>query len=186
MIPAYDPTGVYAIVADEAADCLRILRRAGPGAPFVPHRAVRQRPGSGPIQAVFHPSLARVLVCNAAGSSITVHRWDADAGTVVFAQNRGTLPLKWHGANRCAGFVLSPDGRYLYVANQGHDSLLTVAVQRGKGKIFPRTREVLAGPPNGAPFLNDAGTLLTVPGAPPTRFAVQPLNGGLTRLPGAD
>ncbi len=183
MIPALDPTGLYAIVADEAAHTLRILRRADPTAAFVPHRDVRQSPGSGPIQAVFHPSLARVLVCNAGDSSITAHRWDAATGSVIFAQNRSVLPLNWQGANRCAGFALSADGRYLYVANRGHDSLLTVAVQRGKGKIFPRTREALAASPDGAPILDPAGTLLTVPGTPPTRFTVQPLNGGLTRIP---
>lgn len=182
MNGALDPTGLHAILPDEATNSLRVLRRADPAAPFLVHQDVRQRPGSGPIQAVFHPVLPIVLVCNARDSSITAYRWDAAAGTLVFAQNRSVLPLNWHGANCCAGFALSADGRYLYVANRGHGSLVTVAVQRGKGKIFPRTREALAAPPYGSPMLDAAGTLLTVPGTPPTRFAVQPLNGGLTRL----
>ncbi len=186
MTAALDPTGHYAILPDEAADTLRILCRAGQDAAFTDHRVVKQPPGRGPIQAVFHPGLPIVLVCNAGDSSITAHRWDAESGTVIFAQNRCVLPFNWRGANRCAGFVLSRDGRYLYVANRGHDSLVTVAVQRGKGKIFPRTREMLAARPDGAPELDEAGTLLTVPGVPPTRFSVQPLNGVLTRLSGAD
>lgn len=182
MNGAIDPTGLFAVIADEAADCLRILRRASPDAPFLPHRAVAQRPGSGPAQAVFHPLLPIVLVCNAGDSSVTAHRWDPAAGHLVFAQNRGVLPLHFSGANRAMGFVLSLDGRYLYVANRGHDSLVTVAVQRGKGKIFPRLREALAAPPSGPPVLDASGIALCVPGAPPTRFAVQPLNGVLTRL----
>lgn len=168
--------GDFTLQPDAAADRLYVRH------PDMPGRAIVLYPGAGPVQAEFHPVLPLVLVCNEVDSTLVAYRFDPASGALVFAQRRSVLPLNFTGTNRALGFALSADGRFLYLANRGHDSLLTVAIQRGKGKIFPRMREMLATSPTGAPVLTDNGTMLTIPGAPPMRFIVQKLNGGLSRI----
>lgn len=186
MTPDIDPAGEFAIIADEAADLLCVLRRAGPAAPFVPHRRVPQRPGSGPIQAVFHPVLPVVFSCNAGNSTMTAHHWNRATGALAYAQTLRALPSAFTGANRMIGIAISPDGRFLYAVHRGHDSIAVFAIQRGKGKMFLRAREVLPGAPPGPPVLNVAGTMMMLgdDGAEAMRFVVQPANGMVTRMPG--
>ena len=175
---AIDPTGFFAIHADEARDHLIILRREN--TQWIPHRTIPQRPGSGPIQMLFHPSLPVVYACNAGNSTITAHHWDGAAGHLAFAQSLRLLPLKFTGANRTIGMVIAPSGRYLYAVNRGHDSIATAAIQRGKGKIFLRAREMLTEPPQAGPVLDATGTIMQL--GPTLCYAVQPANGTIARL----
>ena len=173
--PVIDPMGNFAIQADAAYDCLRILRKDG-----TRHRIVPQCPGAGPSQVLFHPDLAIVYACNACNSTITAHHWDGTAGHLAFAQSLRLLPPKFRGVNRTIGIALSPSGRYLYAVNQGHNSIAIAAIQRGKGKLFLRAREMLPATPNAGPALNADGTIMQL--GPDISYAVQPANGTIARI----
>ncbi len=173
--PVMDPTGNLAIQADAAHDRLLIVRKDG-----TLHCIIPQRSGAGPIQILFHPDLAIVYACNAASSTITAHHWDGIAGHLAFAQSLRLLPPKFTGANRTIGMVIAPSGRYLYAVNRGHDSIATAAIQRGKGKIFLRAREMLTEPPQAGPVLDATGTIMQL--GPTLCYAVQPANGTIARL----
>ena len=167
---------------DAASDRLHILRREG--ARLLPHRIAPQRPGSGPIQAVFHPLIPVLYTCNAGNSTVTAHRWDSALALPRFAQSIRTIPAAFAGGNRTIGITISADGRYLYAVNHGHDSIAVFAIQRGKGKLFLRAREMLPRPPPGPPVLDAAGTMMLLgnPHDTPLRLGVQPANGMLARL----
>lgn len=183
---AVDPAGRFAIVPDGAHDSLIVLRRDGtsalPGGCFVKHRHVAQRAGAAPVQVVLHPSLAVAYACNGGLSTVTAHHWDSATGHLAFAQTLRSVPTGFTGANTPVGIAISTDGRFLYVVNRGHDSIATFAIQRGKGKMFLRARTMLPAPPAGQPALDATGTTMTVPGAIPMRFSVQPLNGTLSPM----
>ena len=42
-----------------------------------------------------------------------------------------TLPAGWQGSNDCAEIAMSPDGRFVYGSNRGHDSIVVFAVAGG-------------------------------------------------------
>lgn len=137
---AVEPAGGFVLAADAAGHAVHVLRWAGTGH-LVVHRRV-PRPGDAPHGVVFHPDIPVVFLADADG--VSACHWDAEAGHLTGAQALRPLPREYSGANRVAGMVLSPDGRFLFVANAGHDSLATVAVQRRKGKMFLRRLDRLA------------------------------------------
>ena len=50
-------------------------------------------------------------------------RWDTEKPTLVSGPEVSSLPSDYDGPNTCAQIKISPDGRNLYVANRGHDSI---------------------------------------------------------------
>ncbi len=56
---------------------------------------------------------------------------------------------------------MSPDGRFLFAANQSHDSLATIALQPGRGKMFLRRLDQLAAGPEMLAMEPGGGALLT-------------------------
>ena len=88
-----------------------------------PVPSVRGSAGQGPRHYVFHPSLDIVFTSNEQGCSATVYQFDAEAGTLAPLQTLSTLPEGWAGRNTTAQIHVHPTGRFLYVANRGHDSL---------------------------------------------------------------
>lgn len=47
----------------------------------------------------------------------------ADTGTLTERQTIPTLPEGFKGTSHCADVKITPDGRYLYGTNRGHDSI---------------------------------------------------------------
>jgi 6-phosphogluconolactonase len=78
--------------------------------------------GSGPRHLVIHPSGRRFLA-NELASTISTY----DASYQLVDSQPATL-VGPDGDNLPSELVLSPDGRYLYLANRGNDSIVTFAV----------------------------------------------------------
>ena len=49
--------------------------------------------------------------------------YDAAAGTLTERQTISTLPADFKGTSYCADVKITPDGKYLYGTNRGHDSI---------------------------------------------------------------
>ncbi len=94
-------------------------------------------PGVGPRHYVFHPKLDVVYFSNEQGSSVSTYAFDRDKGTLTFVNLQSTLPADFHEFSKCAQLRLTPDARYLYVANRGHDSLAGFSVDAKTGWLTP-------------------------------------------------
>ncbi len=46
-----------------------------------------------------------------------------------------TLPEDFTGANTCADVHISPDGKFLYGSNRGHDSIVVYKIDTKNGKL---------------------------------------------------
>ncbi len=91
-------------------------------------------PGSGPRSVAFHPNGRVAFVTLELGNAVAALGWDA-AGATVLAQVAGTLPEGWQGESTCSDLVIAPDGRFLYVANRGHDSIAVFEIEPGSGRL---------------------------------------------------
>jgi 6-phosphogluconolactonase len=91
--------------------------------------------GQGPRHYCYHPTLDCVYFDNEQGSSVTAYRLDPDRGTLSPFQTLSTLPEGFAGENTCAQIHITPDGRSLYAANRGHDSLACFAVDPATGRL---------------------------------------------------
>ncbi len=95
------------------------------------------RVGSGPRHAAFGKKRDVLYVTGEMGSAVMVYRYEAAFGRLSRLQEISTLPSDFAGMNTAADLHMSPDGRYLYASNRGHDSLAAFAVSEQDGTLTP-------------------------------------------------
>ncbi len=61
--------------------------------------------------------------------------YDAKQGTLKEIQIVPTLPADFSGANICADIHVSPNGKFLYGSNRGHDSIVSYKIDEKTGKL---------------------------------------------------
>lgn len=131
------PDNRHLVVADLGIDRIMVYRFDAATGALTPatHPSFALTPGSGPRHMTFHPAGHRLYVINELGSSMTVLEWDAASGMLAPLQTISTLPAGWEGESRCSDVHLSPDGRFLYGANRGHDSIAVFSVDAASGRL---------------------------------------------------
>jgi len=97
--------------------------------------SVKTRPGAGPRHLAFHPKLPIVWVLNELDSTTETYRWDAARGTLTPIQFITTLPTDFTGYSTTAEIAVSPDGRFVYCPNRGHDSVAVYAADARDGLL---------------------------------------------------
>ena len=90
--------------------------------------AVKTPAGAGPRHLTFHPDGKRLFVINELANTIGVYDFDADSGRLTERQVIATLPGDFSGTSATADVRVTPDGRFLYATNRGHDSLAAFAI----------------------------------------------------------
>ncbi|MEW2029050.1 lactonase family protein [Streptomyces roseifaciens] len=109
----------------------------------------RLRPGTGPRHLAFSPVTDRVYVLNELVPSVTVCRWDRAEGVLEPLGETRVLPPGEGVRTYPSAPVVSTDGRFLWTANRGHDSISALALDAsgdiaglpeavGCGGVWPR------------------------------------------------
>jgi 6-phosphogluconolactonase len=105
--------------------------------------------GAGPRHLTFHPNGKGVYVINELLNSITVFDYDKATGKLTEKQTLSTLPADFKGTSHCADLKFTPDGKYLYGTNRGHDSIACYRVDDdGKMKLIGIEPSLGKGPQN--------------------------------------
>lgn len=130
-----DRAGRYAVVSDLGLDKLFVYKLNLANAHMSLQSETSIAPGSGPRHFVFHPELPFGYGINELNSTITVYAYDAEAGKLEVVQTISTLPDSYEGENGTADIHLSPDGKFLYGSNRGHDSLAVYRVDPAGGRV---------------------------------------------------
>jgi 6-phosphogluconolactonase len=120
----------FAFAVDLGADRIFTYRfdaAAGRLEPSDPRTAALE-PGSGPRHVAWHPSGKVLYAINELRSTLTVLRYDPARGALEAVQTITTLPAGFRAENTTAEVAVSPDGRFLYGSNRGHDSLAVFAI----------------------------------------------------------
>jgi 6-phosphogluconolactonase len=98
--------------------------------PFAP-----LKPGAGPRHMVFRPDGRFAYVVNELTSTITAFRYDANGGVLREVQTVSTLPEHFEGANSGAEIDVHRSGRWLYVSNRGHNSVVLFDIDSDAGTL---------------------------------------------------
>jgi 6-phosphogluconolactonase len=125
----FDPSGRFALVPDKGLDRVFVFQwdiTAGALTPTA-QGSVKSRPGAGPRHLAFHPKLPVVWVLNELDSTIATYRFDGRSGALKALQVIPTLPTDFTGYSTAAEIAVSPDGRFVYGSNRGHDSVTILA-----------------------------------------------------------
>ncbi|MFV0411275.1 MAG: lactonase family protein [Paracoccus sp. (in: a-proteobacteria)] len=123
------PGGLF-LSADLGLDQVIAYRLSDDGA-FQPVGAVSMPAGAGPRHIAPHHSGRFAFVSNELDSTVSIVGIEEDSLTL-----RQTLPSVPDGAaSHGADIHLSPDGRFLYASNRGHDSIASFAVDQTTGEM---------------------------------------------------
>jgi 6-phosphogluconolactonase len=125
----FDPSGRFVLVPDKGLDRVFVFRFDAITGRLTPTEqgSVKSRPGAGSRHLAFHPKLPIVWVLNELDSTIATYRFDTEHGTLTPVQVMSTLPTDFTGYSTTAEIAVSPDGRFVYGSNRGHDSVTIFA-----------------------------------------------------------
>jgi 6-phosphogluconolactonase len=144
----FDPAGRFVAAADLGIDQVQILRLTD-GSLVRVSRATTTA-GAGPRHIAFHPSGRLLYVLNELNATVTAFDYNASDGQIGNElQTIPTEPPDYRGPQSTAEIALPPSGKFLYVSNRGHNSivgyridpascLLSVIGYATDGIAFPR------------------------------------------------
>jgi len=178
------PNNRYAFAADLGTDqifCYKLDPAAAKLTPNKP-RFARSPAGAGPRHLAFHPNGKHVYAINELLNSVTVFDYDADFGTLSAKQTISTLPDGFKGTSYCADVKITPDGRYLYGTNRGHDSIAAYKVGEDGRLARIAIKPSLGKGPQNLAITPDGTWLLcaNMPGDNVAVFRIDPKTGRLT------
>ncbi|MEU8353577.1 MULTISPECIES: lactonase family protein [unclassified Streptomyces] len=128
-----DPSGRWVLAVDLGTDSVYVHALDPRTGSLNPHRETELRPGSGPRHLVFHPAGDRAYVINELEPTVTACRWDAETGELTPAGESPVVPAGAEGERFPSEIVISRDGRFLWAANRGHDSIAVLALDGPAG-----------------------------------------------------
>jgi 6-phosphogluconolactonase len=106
-----------------------------------------------------------VYVINELNSTVTVYDYTPDRGELHARQVVSTLPAGVDGSaigNSCAHVAVSPDSRFVYGSNRGHDSIAIWEVEDANGELRPAGHEPTRGKTPRGFSLDPTGSWLLV------------------------
>jgi 6-phosphogluconolactonase len=131
-----DPTGRWTLANDLGLDqsYIYFIERST-GFLALNQYPITAPPGGGPRHSAFHPNGRFLYVLNELNSTLSAHSWDPERGAATLIRNLSTLPDWYKGINTTAQVVVSPDGKFVYASNRGHDSIAIFSINQATGDI---------------------------------------------------
>ena len=134
---ATDPAGRFVFVCESAGDRVLAyqldaatgkLRAREPAATAL-------KAGAAPGQIGFRSDGQFAYVLNEKESTVTTFSYDAATGALKEIQSARTLPEYFDGPNTALDLRVHPSGKFLFVSNHGHDSIVLFNIDKEKGTL---------------------------------------------------
>jgi 6-phosphogluconolactonase len=132
----FDPTGRFLVSSDTGTDRVMVYRFDTAAGRLTPHTPpwAETHPGGSPRHLAFHPT-GRYLYANGeADLTLSVFAYDAARGELDYRQHVSTVPAGTTGRLSTAQMQAHPNGRFVYVANRGHDSIAIIRIAEASGQ----------------------------------------------------
>lgn len=131
----FSPDNRFVYVCDLGLDRIIHYKLNTAAATLTPAGEAATVPGAGPRHSKFTKDGKFLHVIGELNGSIETYSVDATSGALTRVQAVPTLPADFSGENTCAEIRLSPDERFVYGSNRGHDSLAVFARDAATGKL---------------------------------------------------
>lgn len=145
------PDNRFAYSADLGLDQILCYKLDAVHAQLKPNHQsfVRTPPGAGPRHLTFSPNGKHLYAINEMGNSVTLFDYDGKTGVLIERQTLSTLPKNFTGESYCADLKITPDGRFLFGTNRGHDSIASYRIaEDGRLTLLGIDRSLGKGPQN--------------------------------------
>lgn len=123
-----DPNGKFVYSADLGTDKIYVYTYIENE--LVPFKEIEIKAGSGPRHFDFHPQLKAMAVVNELNGTVTLLKPDSLGCFDQYYSTTTTLPADFTAFNKCADIHFSPNGKFLYASNRGHNSLVIYKVDQ--------------------------------------------------------
>ncbi|MFI2738145.1 lactonase family protein [Streptomyces sp. NPDC018711] len=123
-----DPSGNWVVSVDLGTDSVRICALDPATGHLTLHGETALRPGTGPRHLAFHPAGTHAYVLNELEPTLTVCRWDPAKGVLEPLAETPVVPEGTTGPSYPSEVVVAPDGRFLWAAVRGDDTLAVLAL----------------------------------------------------------
>lgn len=177
------PDNRFAFAADLGIDQVLSYRIDPASSKLTPNEPpfAKAPAGAGPRHLTFHPNGKHVYVINELKNSVTMSDYDVDSGTMTQRQTISTLPADFRGVSNCADLKITPNGKFLYGTNRGHDSIAAYTIGKdGTLKLIGIEPSLGKGPQN--LLIAGNGTLVLCANMPGNNVAVFKIDGQTGRL----
>lgn len=180
------PDNRFAFAADLGIDRIMCYRLDAETAKITPNTQpfVRTPPGGGPRHLTFHPNGKHVYVINELANSVTMYDYLTETGMLIEQQTISTIPEDFDGTTHTADVKITPDGRFLYGTNRGHDTIAAYSIaDDGRLTLIDIIPSLGKGPQNLA-ITADGKHLIcaNMPGNNVAVFRIDTEQGGLTSV----
>ena len=137
-----DPTNRFGLVADLGTDRVVVYRFDEKTGKLTPNEPpfYKVTGGSGPRHLAFHPNGKWLYGAQELSNEVLAFTWDSKKGELVQFQAVKTLPDDFKTANTAAEIAVREDGKFLYVTNRGHDSIVVYAIDAKTGELTLKQR----------------------------------------------
>jgi 6-phosphogluconolactonase len=129
----FTPCETYVVVVDLGIDKLityeinnNVLREV---------QTLSVKPGSGPRHLTFHPNGKFAYLMTELSSEVIALAYRPEDGSFAELQYISTIPSDFKENNQGSAIHISSDGRFVYAANRGHDSIALFQVDQDSGKL---------------------------------------------------
>jgi 6-phosphogluconolactonase (cycloisomerase 2 family) len=138
-----DPSGRWLLAADLGLDRVYIYQLDAEAGRLREAGRTALAAGAGPRHLAFHPGGGHAYVANELDSTVTVCSWQD--GVLTPDRTLPTVLAPPPTRNHPAEVLVSPDGRFVYVANRGDNSVAVFTVDDGGAALTLRATPTCGG-----------------------------------------
>jgi 6-phosphogluconolactonase len=133
----FDNDSRFAFVPDLGIDRLMIYKADFENGKLIPGQTpwFEVEPGAGPRHCEFHPKGKLCYLINELACTILTLQYDGEKGSFKQIQSVPSTLRTIAGDNSCADIHITPNGKYLYGSNRGHDSIIAYAIDEQSGLL---------------------------------------------------
>lgn len=121
------PDGGHVLAVDLGTDTVYTYRLDLKAGTLTEVARAQTKPGAGPRHLTFHPGGRYAYLANEVDNTVAVCAYDPGTGRLTIGEEQSTGTGS--GTSYPAQLVVTPNGRYAYLANRGHNSLARYAVE---------------------------------------------------------
>jgi 6-phosphogluconolactonase len=135
---SFSPDNRFAYINDLGEDCIHIYSLNAETAALTAAGSYKAKPGAGPRTLRFHPNGHTAYSINELDSTVDVLEWKKTDGSLALVKRIELLPAGYKGDTHACDTVISKDGKCVYFANRGDNSIYFFHADEKTGSL---TRE---------------------------------------------
>jgi 6-phosphogluconolactonase len=130
---ALTPEDKYLCVVDLGID--KLMTYTFNNGTLSKHKELLLKPACGPRHMVFHPNGRFAYILTELSAEVVALDYNDADGSFNIIQYISSLPANYSEENLGSAVHISPDGKFLYASNRGHNSIAVFSIDKSCGKL---------------------------------------------------